>query len=408
MATDAPPIPPLRGTPATATRAGAGSAETRILGQFGIFVGAGYIAYLVITSTYFPAAARVSAAWWSIPSIVIVFAAGITIGIAGIARSVRGINITTTIALLGFLVVIAIWPLAWNGGVIDDSHGLWFVQFNGLPALAAALIWRPPRALLYLVIVVVIAAYDNYLVRTPNVASPLLTEIAFAGGFCLVPVAAALMGVRTARLLDHTRERAYGVARAAASAQAVATERARFNALTHDGVMATLLAAARQGNTPTVTRQANTTVDNLHRLDAEFVVAHDLDARAAAAVIRNGIAEVDQSIPMSVTGTGDVGDTGYAPEVIRTISAAAAEAARNTVRYATPTGRRAQVEFAAGSVTVTVSDTGPGFDTRAVPAHRMGIAVSIHGRMASLHNGTAHIESQPGTGTTVTLGWTTS
>ncbi len=408
MATDAAPIPALRKFVVNAAAREVGSAETRILGQFAIFIGAGYIAYLVITSGYFAAAFRVSALWWSIPGTVAVFASGIAIGVAGVMKSVRAIQITTTVALLVFLATIALWPLAWNGGLIDDAHGLWFVQFNGLPALAAALIWRVPRSLLYLVAVVVVAAFDNYLVRTPAVSSPLLTEMAFAWGFCLVPVAAALMGFRTARLLDHTRDQAYGIARAAAAAQAVATERTRFNALTHDGVMATLLAAARQGNSPTVTAQAQSTIDNLHRLDAEFVVADDLGPRASAAVIRNSIAEVDQSIPTIVDGADSAdGDSGYPPEVVRTVAAAAAEAARNTVRHAArAAGRHAHVTFSPGSITVTVSDDGPGFDTRAVPAHRMGIAVSIVGRMAGLAGGSADVESTPGRGTVVTLRWT--
>ncbi len=407
MATDAAPIPALRRLiPAPTTRE-PGNAETRILGQFAIFLGAGYLAYLIITSGYFAAAFDVSAPWWSIPATVGVFASGIGIGVAGLMRSVHAIRVTTTVALLVFLVAIAVWPLAWNGGLIDDPHGLWFVQFNGLPALAAALVWRVPRSMLYLLAVVVVAAFDNYLVRTPAVSSPLLTEMAFAWGFCLVPVAAALMGFRTARLLDHTREQAYGIARAAAAAQAVATERARFNALTHDGVMATLLAAARQGNSPAVMAQAQSTIDNLHRIDAEFVVADDLDARASAAVIRNSIAEVDQTIPTTVDGPGPTADpVGYPPEVVRTVAAAAAEAARNTVRHAaTSTGRRAHVTFSTGSITVTVSDDGPGFDIRSVPAHRMGIAVSIVGRMSGVPGGSADIVSAPGSGTVVTLRW---
>lgn len=53
---------------------------------------------------------------------------------------------------------------------------------------------------------------------------------------------------------------------------------------------------------------------------------------------------------------------------------------------------------------ILVADDGKGFDTGAVPARRLGIKVSILGRMDSV-GGLARIESDGGRGTAVELLW---
>lgn len=99
-----------------------------------------------------------------------------------------------------------------------------------------------------MVVVVVAATVINHAVRAPEANGPLVPDIAWAFAFSLVYFAAAVMGMRTAAVLDDTRAQAYSVTAEAAAAQARTTERQRFNQLTHDGVMSTLLAASRQGN----------------------------------------------------------------------------------------------------------------------------------------------------------------
>ncbi|MFD6992492.1 sensor histidine kinase [Streptomyces sp. NPDC059943] len=57
-----------------------------------------------------------------------------------------------------------------------------------------------------------------------------------------------------------------------------------------------------------------------------------------------------------------------------------------------------------GGVVVELSDTGRGFDPKAVPARRRGISGSIVGRMDAV-GGSATVTSQPGTGTRVRWHW---
>jgi signal transduction histidine kinase len=91
------------------------------------------------------------------------------------------------------------------------------------------------------------------------------------------------------------------------------------------------------------------------------------------------------------------------------IAAALAEAVRNSLRHATVPDRAVQrtvtVTVSAGGIRVLFRDDGAGFDLDCVPADRLGISVSILGRMRQLAGGAGFVESQPGEGTTVTLVW---
>jgi signal transduction histidine kinase len=67
--------------------------------------------------------------------------------------------------------------------------------------------------------------------------------------------------------------------------------------------------------------------------------------------------------------------------------------------------RTVTVTISAGGIRVVFRDDGAGFDMSQVPADRLGISVSILGRMRQLAGGAGFVESQPGEGTTVTLVW---
>lgn len=86
------------------------------------------------------------------------------------------------------------------------------------------------------------------------------------------------------------------------------------------------------------------------------------------------------------------------------------EALSNTVEHAPNADHCCDVEliFAGKTLTginVTVTDNGPGFELDAIPADRAGVKIAMVGRMASISGGYADVESVPGRGTRVTVGW---
>ena len=93
------------------------------------------------------------------------------------------------------------------------------------------------------------------------------------------------------------------------------------------------------------------------------------------------------------------------PEVGAALQEASAEVLRNSRDYAGVAAQRIVVIHAdRGRIRVEIVDDGAGFDPQQVPAHRLGIRVSVIDRMAAV-GGAARIASQRGVGTRVRLEW---
>ncbi|GIJ68977.1 sensor histidine kinase [Virgisporangium ochraceum] len=90
--------------------------------------------------------------------------------------------------------------------------------------------------------------------------------------------------------------------------------------------------------------------------------------------------------------------------VAQAFAGAAAEALENVARHAGTGAARLRLDADDHRVTVTITDTGRGFDPAAVPANRFGLRESITGELRRV-NGRAGIDSRPGAGTTITLEW---
>lgn len=380
------------------------AAGRRILRQFAVFIACGYLAYLILTLPAITASLRVMHLWWTVPALLVIFGPGLALGPLAWRAPTRRLRIGAAVAATGYVVAIATWWFGWTGAHLTGNADMWFSLFCGLAAIAAALAIRPAYAFVVLVGVVVTTVAINHAVRAPEVNGPLLPDMAWAFAFSLVYFTAAVMGIRTAAVLDDTRAQAYTATAAAAAAQARTTERERFNQLTHDGVMSTLLVAARQGNSHQLAQQARATLTDLDTIRQGTDTAEPQSADVAIAHIRSTVAIADPHLQFYAVNQAP-GSERFSAAVIRTIAAAAAEAVRNSNRHAgssTPT--RVQVTTAHMKFEVTIADDGAGFDPTTVPADRLGIAVSIRDRMSQI-GGLAAIDSMPGQGTRVELLW---
>jgi signal transduction histidine kinase len=63
------------------------------------------------------------------------------------------------------------------------------------------------------------------------------------------------------------------------------------------------------------------------------------------------------------------------------------------------------VRLSSTLLSIDIVDDGVGFEPTTVAPHRLGIAVSIIGRVQSLPGGVAYVRSSPGEGTQVHLEW---
>ncbi|WP_179476125.1 sensor histidine kinase [Mycolicibacterium vinylchloridicum] len=227
----------------------------------------------------------------------------------------------------------------------------------------------------------------------------------WAVAFSAVFVAAGAMAVRTGDVLDASREHAYRTAVDAAAQEARDSERARYDALVHDRVLAVLLNVGGDQldnrelaqRAEQVMRELDATVD-----DSDGPV----DVRELGAIARRAIG-ADDSAPVPITSlqSAATGTSLIPGAVAHALGNATAEAVRNSKRHAGPDSSiRVTIEASGQAVTVTILDTGRGFDPASVAPDRMGVAVSIRDRMAAV-GGRASVVSRPGQGTRVTLIW---
>ncbi|BDH55719.1 sensor histidine kinase [Tsukamurella sp. PLM1] len=377
------------------------SADERLTRVFARFIAAGYLFDLTTTFGSVVDAWRV-APWLTAVTTTAVFGGGAALLPSSFARDYRrAIGRTAVVAAAVFLLSTCAWILADALDPIQlaGDHFLYFIP--ALAAMAVAMPARPAVAAVYGVTVVGAAVVLNRRVGAGH--DPLLPSLLFALAFSAVFLTASMVAWRVGRRLDAAHEEALEATAAEAAAQARGHEQQRFAALVHDDVIATLLAATRVDAPSAVARHAGTVLATLDRYgehdDLESVPAAEAAAVVAATVTRLAphgawVADVPDDAETVPSG------------VLTAVTAAVGESLRNVVRHAGP-GARVQVRagFAADGVTVRVSDDGVGFDPGAVAPDRLGVAGSIVGRMRAVPGGTAVVESAPGAGTTVTVGW---
>ncbi|MCM3780237.1 sensor histidine kinase [Microbacterium hydrocarbonoxydans] len=206
--------------------------------------------------------------------------------------------------------------------------------------------------------------------------------------------------------VDEARARAVSSYADAAAAAAAEEERVAMSALMHDSVLAALIAVERaEGERARelavgMAREALTRLANTEAAVAQEGSDDPVATEQIVAELRRALSELGADAIVE-----ERGGIGLVPgRVARALVLAARQALGNSVAHAHGRGLHILVEGRGDEgITVTVSDTGPGFDLETIGADRLGIRASILARMAGVA-GTADIESSE-LGTTVTLGW---
>lgn len=384
--------------------AGVGRSTDQIARMLARFVSVGYLVYLAMLVPDIAAMAPHLDSWWTPLVTTVVFGSGLLLGAVSFRADLRWVRRMAGAAAIVFLIAVASWPVAWNGPRLDTLDGAWLAVFPGLAGLAAAIAWPAWLVFTYLVVACVGGQALSLVVRVDVSASMLALDILFAIMYCTLFVGAAAMALRTGRLLDTTTGQAHAAAAQAAAERARAVERERFDALTHDDVMSTLLAASRGQPPERVRSLAGATLTKLDDIRAGSNSDEPFPTDRALAHLRAAVVEADERAVFDVHRNGDLDSV--PADSARALGSALAEAVRN-VRLHAGAGARCTVTVSVSDdgIEIDVDDDGVGFDPAAVAPHRLGITVSILGRMSLLPGGFAGIRSRPGTGTTVNLGW---
>ncbi len=196
----------------------------------------------------------------------------------------------------------------------------------------------------------------------------LVPDITFAIMFCTLFVGGAAMALRTGRLLDTTTESTRAAAASAAAQRARAVERERFDALIHDGVIATLLTASRPVHRHNVRALASTTLRELDELHTVSDPDQSIGLDETLAQLRTATVDIDPNASFVVTGTETAETLRIPVSIVRSMSGALSEALRNSHLHAGPRATRTvTAALQADSIAITIADDGVGFDHASIP-----------------------------------------
>ena len=329
------------------------------------------------------------------------------LAIVGLFIGLRALRRMLAAYAVVFLLVVVLWAPALRES-LPAGLSPWPLEVTALGTVPAAIAWRPPIAWAYLVLNSLLIAPIRLLADGGEDLALALQYGLFTLTFASIFTALAMVAMRNGYALDSATETARATTARAAAAASRAQEQSRLDALVHDNVMATLYYASQGQLDDSVRRQAAKTLAQLEQLrggrnqSGEPVTSEDFVAR-----IRSVVLDASPEIDIDVIGSRG---TTVPANVAEAFAEATSEAVRNSLTHAVASGaspvtRSAHIAITERNIRVVVRDDGQGFDTRDVSAHRLGIVVSIRGRLGAIPGANAVVDSRRGLGTVVTLSW---
>ncbi|WP_372984170.1 ATP-binding protein [Microbacterium sp.] len=319
----------------------------------------------------------------------------------------RGVRTASGAFAIVYTLALAAWPSLVDpvGRAADQPWIFFLVNVGVVAAMLAFPLW-----LQFVWAVCLPFVYGYVRLVEGDFSRDFWVTTAFDVSFTLilgcVIIALGWMFRSVAAGVDEARARAVASYAGAAAAAAAEEERAAMSALMHDSVLAALIAAERaegdraQDLAVGMAREALTRLANTEAAVAQEGSDEPVGAAQIVVELRRALSELGADAIVE-----ERGGVGLIPgRAARALVLAARQALGNAVTHAGGRGLHILVEGRGDEgITVTISDTGPGFDIGAIGADRLGIRASIFARMAGVA-GTAEIDSRE-CGTTVTLGW---
>lgn len=319
----------------------------------------------------------------------------------------RGVRFASGIFATVYLVALAVWPVVDPAS--SEAHSQpWIFFLVNIGVVAAMMAFPLSWQIVFAIGIPLVYGYVRLV--QGSFAAGYWISTAFDVSFTLilgvVIIALGWMFRSVASGVDDARGRAVASYATAAASTAAEEERITMAALMHDSVLAALIAAERAESERArdlAVAMAREALTRLANAEASISQEGNDDPVATAQIVvelRRALSELGADAVVE-----ERGGIGLIPgRVARALVLAARQAIGNAMTHAHGRGVHivAQAHGEEG-ITVTVTDTGPGFDTEAVPEDRLGIRASIVARMAAVA-GSGTVESSRA-GTVVVLRW---
>lgn len=214
---------------------------------------------------------------------------------------------------------------------------------------------------------------------------------------------------KAATRIDRAANRQYREARKAASSAALMSLESRVLGFLHDQVLQ-YLSLIRHGVSVDSRADLAAALHTDPAADAAPVAGIELSAPAALGQLQETLRRIDPDLRIELPDEVPTGH-GVPAVTLDMIGDAAAEALHNCLRHAPGVQRWARLAVTTGQsgsfdgLELEIADRGPGFRLEDTDPDRAGLRVSVLGRMAAASGGYADVNSRPGEGTRVRLGW---
>jgi len=341
-----------------------------------------------------------AAAIFGIPLILAAFAGQCTL---------RGLRVMHGAYAAIFAAVVLSWIPAFVNGPMPAEVAPWVVGMTALGTVPAAIAWRPAIAWGFLIGICLVIAPIRFIADGGADVSLALQFSFFTITICAVFTAVVAVALGAARDVDRATAAARTSTMRAAALTARAEEQANLDGLVHDHVIATIFAAAGAGRTDSEATRAHAThtISLLRELrDGGVGVPELLHPDYFVQGLATSILDMSDAVELTVTGERN---SPIPSAVASALIESTVEALRNSVVHAAPDSapvqRVVELWLTAEQVRISIADDGRGFDAESVPDSRLGIVVSILGRVNALAGGHASVWSERGVGTRVTVGW---
>ncbi len=350
------------------------------------------------------------AGWWSVGAVAVVLA-WLCLGVLGQWLPLRVLRSTWGTLPVVYVLLLASWAATRTAPLGGTGSTPWLWELDPVVVSLGVLAWRWQVAVVFSQVSALSVPVGLWVVTGTVPREVVLRTLLHLGNVAIVAIFIAIRH----RLTELTRlELATALqARRLARARAGELEQVRLATVVHDEVLSTLTLAARSRGplSPELVAHA--------RRALVSVAAHaGPDPCGVGAGVPVPVADLVDLLRVRAVGAGAevsvecVGAPADLPrDIVDMLVAAYEEVLRNSVRHAAggdprrSVRREVLVRAEGAGVTVRVVDDGVGFDPQAVPPARVGLRLSVHGRVSAVPGATADVVSAPGRGTRVELGW---
>ncbi|MCX7520988.1 ATP-binding protein [Microbacterium sp. STN6] len=345
---------------------------------------------------------------WGIVAAIAVFGSLVLVAVAAIVQF--GVKTAMGLSALIYLAVVALWPLLVHSPVFEGGNKPWVWYLCTVATAFATVAFPLWLATVYTVVAPVVYGVARALPAGGGVGPELaLLDVIYAvilGGAILVIVT---MLRQAASGVDAAQSTALEKYSTAVREHAMEVERVQVDAIVHDSVLTTLLAAAGASSADDQSRAARMASDAIGHLHSAVAVDPDDQTlvdlgrltrrvRAAASAFSNAF-EIRTSRVEGQTLPVHVAEALYSASVQAMVNSMQHAGGAEVTRTLSIEGGRD-----GDPVTVTVTDDGAGFDPDAVPTERLGLRVSIGERVVNV-GGAVEVRSHPGDGASIVLTW---